>query len=198
MGKLGPLFKGKAGKIKILLECMEVRNTKKISVNLDGETLEVPKGCYEIVETKEKQSGDKFVPHVIEPSYGIDRILYCLLEHNYHEGKKKGEEYRILKLNPIIAPIKVGVLPLISDERLIKIANEIDRDLREAGIKTYYDEGGSIGRRYARMDEVGTPFCITVDHDSLKDNTVTIRDRDTTKQVRIKINAIIDPLKNKI
>jgi len=198
MGKLGPLFKGKAGRIKTLLENMEVKDTKKISVNLDSETIQIPKDCYEIVKTKEKLAGEKFVPHVIEPSYGIDRILYGILEHNYHEGKKKGEEYRILKFNPKIAPIKVGVLPLIRDKRLIKIANEIDKDLRDVGIETYYDEGGSIGRRYARMDEVGTPFCITVDHDTLKDNTVTIRDRDTTKQVRKKINGIISYIKDKI
>jgi glycyl-tRNA synthetase len=197
MGKLGPLFKGKAGKIKTLLENMEVKDTKKISVSLDGKTIQIPKDCYEIVETKEKLTGEKFVPHVIEPSYGIDRILYGILEHNYHEGKKKGEEYRILKFNPLIAPIKVGVLPLISDEKLIKIANEIDRNLRDAGIETYYDDGGSIGRRYARMDEVGTPFCITVDHDTLKDNTVTIRDRDTTKQVRRKMDDIVEYLNEK-
>jgi len=198
MGALGPLFKGKAGKIKAILENMEVKNTKKISVNIDGETIEIPKNCYEIIQKKEKVTGEKFVPHVIEPSYGIDRILYCILEHNYHEGKKKGEEYRILKFNPLIAPIKVGVLPLISDEKLIKIANQIDRDLREAGIKTYYDDGGSIGRRYARMDEVGTPFCITVDHDTLKDKSVTIRDRDTTKQIRKKIEDVISYIKDKI
>jgi len=198
MGKLGPLFKGKAGKIKTLLENIEVKDTKKISVILDGKTIQIPKDCYEIVETKEKLAGEKFVPHVIEPSYGIDRILYGILEHNYHEGKKKGEEYRILKFNPLVAPIKVGVLPLISDEKLIKIANEIDKDLRDAGIETYYDDGGSIGRRYARMDEVGTPFCITVDHDTLKDNTVTIRDRDTTKQVRKKIDEITSYIKGKI
>ena len=198
MGKLGPLFKGDAGKIKTILESMDVKNTKKISVNIDGKSIDIPEDCYKIVESKEKVSGEKFVPHVIEPSYGIDRILYCILEHNYSEGKKKGEEYRILKLNPLIAPIKVGVLPLISDSKLIKIANEIDKNLRDSGIKTYYDDGGSIGRRYARMDEVGTPFCITIDHDTLNDNSVTIRDRDTTKQVRIKIDNIVDHLKGKI
>ncbi len=187
MNELGPLFKGKAGKIKSILEDIELNDTKKITVNLDGKTIEIPKNCYEIVETKEKKFGEKFVPHVIEPSYGIDRILYCIIEHNFFEGEKKGEEYKILKFNPTIAPIKVGVLPLTSDERLVKIANEIDNNLRNAGIETYYDDGGSIGRRYARMDEVGTPFCITIDHDSISDKTVTIRDRDTTKQIRIKL-----------
>ena len=103
-----------------------------------------------------------------------------------------------MKLRPIIAPIKVGVFPLVSDDKLVKIACEIDKNLRDAGVSTYYDEGGTIGRRYARMDEVGTPFCVTVDHDTLKDKKVTIRDRDTTKQKRIKIIEIADSIKKKL
>ncbi len=198
MGKLGPLFKDKAGKIKTLLENMDVKDNEKIFVDIDGKTVEVPSNCYKIVETKEKQIGEKFVPHVIEPSYGIDRILYCILEQNYAEVKKKDEEYRLLKLKPEIAPIKVGVFPLVSDERLVKIAKIVDKNLRNAGIATYYDEGGTIGRRYARMDEIGTPFCVTIDHDTLKDKSVTIRDRDTTKQDREKIEDIIRHIKNKI
>lgn len=198
MGVLGPLFKDKAGKIKTILENMDVKESKKISVKIDDETLEIPKNCYDVVKTKEKITGEKFVPHVIEPSYGIDRILYCILEQNYHEMTKKGEEYRILKLNAQVAPIKVGILPLVNDEHLVKIAKEIDKKLRDTGIATYYDSGGTIGRRYARMDEVGTPFCITVDHDTLEDNTVTIRDRDTTKQKRKKIEDAVQYIKDKI
>jgi glycyl-tRNA synthetase len=198
MGKLGPLFKGKAGKIKNLLEDLEVKNEKEITLNLEGEQITIPEDCYKIIEKKEKISGEKFVPHVIEPSYGIDRILYCLLEHNFEEGTKKGEEYTILKFNSKIAPITVGIFPLINNEKLSKIAQNIDNDLRNKGIRTYYDMGGSIGRRYARMDEVGTPYCITVDHDSLLDDTITIRERDTTKQVRIKIDEISNYLNEKI
>jgi glycyl-tRNA synthetase len=198
MGKLGPLFKDKAGKIKTFLEKMDVKDTKKIVITIDEKKIEIPKDCYEVVEKTEKVTGEKFVPHVIEPSYGIDRILYCILEHNYNEGKKKGEEYRILKLNSVVAPIKVGVFPLINDERLVKIAKEIDQNLRDNDITTYYDDGGTIGRRYARMDEIGTPFCITVDHDTIDDKTVTIRDRDTTKQIRVNIDEIIITLKKKL
>jgi glycyl-tRNA synthetase len=198
MSKLGPLFKGNAGKVKSLLEKMEVTKSGKVSIDIDGKKTEIPKDCYEIVETKETVSGEKFVPHVIEPSYGIDRILYCVLEHNYAEIKKKGEEYRILKLKSSIAPVKVGIFPLINDERLVKTAKEIDKTLRNACISTYYDDGGTIGRRYARMDEIGTPFCITVDHDTLKDKTVTIRDRDTTKQKRIKKDDLSKYIKEKI
>jgi glycyl-tRNA synthetase len=191
MGKLGPLFKGKSGKIKTILENMDVKNTKKIRVTIDRETFDIPSNCYKIVESQEKKVGEKIVPHVIEPSYGIDRILYMILEHNYVETKKKGEEYRLLKLNTLVAPIKVGVFPLINENKLVDIAKKIDVDLRNTGISTYYDDGGTIGRRYARMDEIGTPFCITVDYDTLKDNAVTVRDRDTTKQERKKIKDIV-------
>ena len=198
MNILGPRFSGKAGKIKEQLEQMEATVGKKITVTIDGESIDIQKDCYDIVEMKEKQSGEKFVPHVIEPSFGIDRILYFLLEHNYVEGKKKDEEYTILKLNPLMAPLKVGVFPLISDEKLISVAKEIDATLRNAGIATFYDESGTIGRRYARMDEIGTPFCITVDHDSLTDKKVTVRDRDTTTQERIPIQDIASSMKEKI
>ena len=199
MDKLGPLFKDKAGKIKELLEKIEVKDTKKtLSVVLDGKTIMIPSDCYEIKQVKEKVSGEKFVPHVIEPSYGIDRILYFILEHNYFETKKKEEEYTILKLNPLVAPVKVGIFPLTGDENLVKIAKEIDYNFRNAGLNTYYDDSGTIGRRYARMDEIGTPFCITIDPDTLGDNNVTIRDRDTAKQERKKINELISYIKEKL
>jgi glycyl-tRNA synthetase len=190
MNILGPKFGGKAGKIKEHLEQMDPAAAKILTVTIEGESIEIPQDCYDIVTVTEKQSGEKFVPHVIEPSYGIDRILYFLLEHNYNEEKKKEEDYTVLTLNPIIAPIKVGVFPLIGDQKLIDLAKEIDSCLRNAGIATYYDESGTIGRRYARMDEIGTPYCITVDHDSLTDKKVTVRDRDTTTQERVLITEI--------
>ncbi|RLF53703.1 MAG: glycine--tRNA ligase [Thermoplasmata archaeon] len=199
MSTLGPLFKEKAGRIKTLLENIDVTSeVDEISVNIDGEKIEIPKDCYKIVETEEKVSGEKFIPHVIEPSYGIDRILYMILEHNYMETKKKEEEYRVLRLKPGIAPVKTGVFPLVNDDKLVEIAKKIDNDLRDAGVITYYDDSGSIGRRYARMDEIGTPFCVTVDHDTIVDNTVTIRDRDTTRQVRKKIEDVVGYIKEKI
>ncbi len=198
MGVLGPLFKDKAGKIKKILENMDLKEKSNIIIELDGKKIKIPKDGYKIVKKTEKVTGEKYIPHVIEPSFGIDRILYCLLEHSYIETKKKGEEYRLLKLNTNVSPIKVGVFPLISDTKLIAISCDIDKKLRSNDIFSYYDDGGSIGRRYARMDEVGTPFCITVDHETLKDNTVTIRNRDTTKQKRIKIKNIVDYIKSQI
>jgi glycyl-tRNA synthetase len=198
MGKLGPLFKSKAGKIKNILENIDIKDDKNIILNVDGEKIKLPNNCYTIVDAEEKLIGERFIPHVIEPSYGIDRILYMILEHSFSEGKKSDEEYRILKLNPVVAPIKVGIFPLISDRKLIDIAKKIDHDLRITNISTYYDEGGTIGRRYARMDEIGTPFCITVDHDTINDKSVTVRDRDTTKQVRIKIKKLNEFFEKKL
>ena len=190
MSELGPLFKDKAGKIKNILEDMGDFEDKKLVINIDDEEIEIPKNCYNIVKSKLNKTSEKFIPHVIEPSYGIDRIIYCILEQNYFESEKKGEEYRILKLNLKISPIKIGVFPLINDERLIKIAKDVDKILRDNNIETNYDDRGTIGRRYARMDEIGTPFCITIDHDSIEDNSVTIRFRDTSKQERMKIKDL--------
>ena len=198
MAKLGPIFKNKAGKIKDLLEKFKIKDEEEIILNVDGENIKIPTDCYKITESEDKLIGERFIPHVIEPSYGIDRILYMLLEHSYFECKENNEEYRILKLNPIIAPIKAGIFPLLGDKKLVDISKKIDLDLRNINISTYYDESGTIGRRYARMDEIGTPFCITVDYDTLDDKSVTIRDRDTTKQVRIEIIKVNEFLKKKL
>lgn len=179
MEELGPRFKEKAAKIKEKMELMDPSSIKgKIELFIDGKKIEIDKKFYEIKKEKKK-----IFPHVIEPSYGIDRILYFLLEQSYFE--KNG--YKILKLNPSIAPIKAGVFPLLAKDGLPSIAKKVDDLLHREGIITFYDESGSIGRRYARMDEVGTPFCITIDHRTLEDGTVTIRDRDTTEQIRIGI-----------
>ena len=201
MNTLGPFFKEKAKMVKNSLENIELTKTDQIDkglrVDVNGENIFVPRELYEVVETEEKISGDKFIPHVIEPSYGIDRIIYCVLEHNFREIKKKDEEYRVLSLKPDIAPVKTGVFPLVNDEKLVKLAKRIDRDLRLNGVHSYYDDRGSIGRRYARMDEIGTPFCVTVDFETIKDDTVTIRNRDTTEQIREKIENLVGYIKEK-
>lgn len=199
MNVLGPEFKQQAAVIKEKLESMNPDDIKEpITVKIDDEEIQIPSKCYEFEMVTETIPGEKFVPHVIEPSYGIDRILYCLLEQNYHEETKNEEEYRLLSLPALIAPIKVGVFPLISDDKLIRQAKNIDRTLRENNIFTTYDDGGSIGRRYARMDEIGTPFCVTVDFKTLDDHMVTIRNRDTTGQVRVPIDDLVELIKKKL
>ncbi|HEY1074509.1 MAG TPA: glycine--tRNA ligase [Patescibacteria group bacterium] len=144
-------------------------------------------------ETKEK-----FVPYVIEPTQGIDRLFVAILCESYKEypNGRKGEEGEtlaepevVLHLPPIFAPYKVAVLPLVKKDGLAEKAKELAADLRKH-VTTYYDESGSIGRRYRRQDEVGTPWCVTVDHQTLEDGTVTLRDRDTMEQERIKLDEL--------
>lgn len=186
MAKLGPVFKDKAKDIVEHLERMEPpAEERALRVSIGGEEVIVEPQFFDIVEEETTVTGKNVIPHVIEPSYGIDRIIYSILEHTYTEGEKEGERYVSLRLPPRIAPITAGVFPLVSKAGLPDVALNLDRHLREQGIMTFYDEAGSIGRRYARMDEIGTPFCITVDHTTLEDDTVTVRFRDTTEQIRL-------------
>ncbi|XRP97376.1 glycine--tRNA ligase [Methanocaldococcus sp. 16A] len=166
----------------------------KVIITVDGKEFEILRDYVEIKKVKKVIKGEKVIPHVIEPSYGIDRITYCLLEHSYRE-----EEDRVyLNLKPSIAPIKAYVLPLVNKDDMPKIAKEIEQMLRENGIIAEYDNSGAIGRRYMRADEIGVPFCITVDGQTLEDKTVTVRDRNTREQVRIKIDELVDYLKERL
>jgi glycyl-tRNA synthetase len=126
---------------------------------------------------------------VIEPAYGVDRIIYALLEHAY--TKSGDEDYVVLKLKGLVAPYKAGVFPLMARDGLDSIASEIHASLSAADLQSYLDDSGSIGRRYARMDEVGTPCCITVDYQTKDDGTVTVRDRDSSEQRRIKKENVV-------
>ena len=138
------------------------------------------------------------VPAVVEASAGVDRALLTILADAFTQEEVKGESRTVLKLSPKIAPIKVAVFPLMNKNNMPELSQKIVEDIRNAGIASFYDAGGSIGKRYRRQDEAGTPFGITVDHDTLEDNTVTLRDRDTMNQERISIDKIIEALSNKI
>ena len=141
----------------------------------------------------DQETNNKVVPHVVaEPSLGVGRAFLVFMFDAYNDDKKRGNI--VLKLDPKLAPVKAGIFPLISRPELIKTAREIYDELKKI-YNIDYDKSGSIGRRYARADEIGTPFCITVDFDSLKDKSVTIRDRDTTKQVRVKTAELKDILR---
>ncbi|MEM2728511.1 MAG: glycine--tRNA ligase, partial [Candidatus Bathyarchaeia archaeon] len=137
----------------------------------------------EIVLEEVKGEGKRFIPHVIEPSFGSDRLTYAALEYAY--TIKDGRV--VLKLPRDIAPVQIAVLPLVSRDGLPEKAREIYKMLIDEGFTVEYDESGYIGRRYARFDEIGVPLCVTIDYQTLKDNTVTIRDRDTWRQIRVEI-----------
>lgn len=130
--------------------------------------------------------GSYFIPHVVEPSFGIDRILYAVLEYAY---SKKGKR-TLFKLPRDIAPIKAAIFPLVNKDTLPKYATKIYRTLLNEGYIVKYDESGSIGRRYARADEIGIPLCITIDYQTINDNTITLRDLYSWKQVRVNINEL--------
>ena len=138
------------------------------------------------------------VPAVVEASAGVDRALLTILADAFTKEEVNGESRTVLKLSPKIAPIKVAVFPLMNKNNMPELSQKIVEDIRNSGIASFYDSGGSIGKRYRRQDEAGTPFGITVDHDTLEDNTVTLRDRDTMKQERISIDKIVEVLKRKL
>ncbi len=134
----------------------------------------------------DEETGQHITPYVIEPSAGVDRVMLAFMLDAYDEEPDKEGTRVVLRFHPAIAPIKVAVLPLSKREPLIRVAKEIHRELRRHWVVDY-DETQSIGRRYRRQDEVGTPYCVTVDFQTLEDNAVTIRDRDTMAQVRVPI-----------
>jgi glycyl-tRNA synthetase len=136
----------------------------------------------------------KIIPHVIEPSYGIDRIIYALLESSFYEEQVGTENRRVLRLKSEIAPIQAAVFPLLNRDELKLKAREVFQMLRDASFIVEYDDSGSIGRRYRRQDEIGTPYCITIDYETLDTDTVTIRERDTMKQVRVPIAGLKEVL----
>ena len=201
--KFGPAFKGDSPKIKTYIENLSEDEVSdiKAAIEADGKfTLELD-GSYEILEEhlifediEEEIKGEKIVPHVIEPSFGIDRILYCTLLHSFKETEEK-DYFQFAKE---IAPIQVSVFPLMNKDGLGEIAVEITHELREAGFTVDNDTSGTIGKRYARADEVGVPIAITVDFDTKEDNTVTIRDRDTEEQERVEIGALKEVIKEKL
>ena len=143
----------------------------------------------EKLEVHDPQTNERYVPHVIEPAAGVGRTLLAVLCDAYDEDDLGGEQRTVLKLHPRLAPIKVAVLPLVRKDGQPELAREIQGALRGA-LAVEYDEGGSIGKRYRRQDEIGTPWCVTVDHQSLEDRTVTIRDRDTLEQERVAIDDL--------
>ena len=147
----------------------------------------------------DEQTKQRFYPYVIEPAVGVNRTLLAVLMDAYTEKTNdKGETRVILKLKPELAPIKVAVLPLAKNKpEIVAMAKAIKKDLLPA-MRTVYDDTGGIGKLYARQDEIGTPFCVTVDHESLEDNAVTVRDRDTWEQERVKISELKDYLRERL
>ncbi|MEZ4417530.1 MAG: glycine--tRNA ligase [Gemmatimonadota bacterium] len=142
------------------------------------------------LEYVESDSGKRFVPFVIETAVGVDRTVLVVLADAYREEQVEGEERVVLGIHPRLAPLKTAVLPLVKKDGLPEIAEKLHAELRGASVPSFFDAAGSIGRRYRRQDEAGTPWCVTVDGQTAEDDTVTIRDRDTLEQVRVPLVGV--------
>ncbi len=189
-GKLGPVYRGKA---KAVAEAMAAAEPAEdgIHLTIDGEEIIVAPEMYTVKDEMVDVFGEDIMPHVIEPSYGIDRICYMVLEHSYSEDVADGEARTVMRFKNGVAPVQVAVLPLMARDGLDEIARKLVLELQAEGLQTEYDDAGAIGRRYRRQDEIGTPFCITVDYDTKEDGTVTLRDRDSMQQVRGKMEDVV-------
>jgi glycyl-tRNA synthetase len=192
------------------LEGVAHRGDFDLRSHMEGKLVKNADGCL-VVETgpdgkpKHKGSGkdlsyfdevtrERYVPHVIEPSAGADRAALAFLCEAYAEDEIGGEKRTVMRFHPRLAPIKAAVLPLVNKDGMPEKAQALYRELKP-DFNVFYDDGGAIGRRYRRQDEAGTPFCITIDGDTLKDDTVTIRERDSTQQRRIPIKAVAEELR---
>jgi len=193
MGVLGKQYRQKAKAIFAALE-FATPAPEGADVTVDGETIHIPADLFEVRDEVIDVRGEEVVPHVIEPSYGIDRMCYAVLEQAYAEDTADGEKRVVLRLSPQVAPVQVAVFPLMTRDGLDTLSEEITTTLQKRGILAEYDDSGAIGRRYRRQDEIGTPFAITVDYESKENQTVTLRDRDSMKQVRIAIDKIPETL----
>ncbi len=200
MSTLGPEFGGVAGDVAAALEDLverhpdAFRDTEEVVVEVDGEEYGVPVEATGFAVEETTESGEHIRPHVVEPSFGVGRLVYTVIAHNYERDEVDGEKRTYLSFPAEIAPTTVGVFPLMDKDALPDRARDIERDLREAGLEVAYDDSGAIGRRYRRQDEIGTPFCVTVDYDTLDDDTVTVRERDTTEQTRVPVDDLPETL----
>ena len=147
----------------------------------------------EKLEYFDQQTGERYVPHVIEPAAGVDRAMLAFIVDAYDVEEVEGRQRTVLRLHPRLAPVKVAVLPLVSKDGMPERAREVFDSLRHR-IPAEYDEGGSIGKRYRRQDEIGTPWGVTVDGQTAEDDTVTLRDRDPLEQTRVPIDGLADAL----
>jgi glycyl-tRNA synthetase len=150
----------------------------------------------EKLEWVDPQSGERYVPHVIEPAAGVGRSMLAFMCDAYDEDELGGELRTVLRLHPALAPVKVAVLPLLRKDGHPEKARAVYEELRRH-MKAEYDDGGAIGRRYRRQDEIGTPFAVTIDHQTIDDDTVTLRDRDTLEQERVPVEGLVRRLQDR-
>ena len=198
---MGKAFKKDAKAVTDALQAMCKEDALALGAKLEAEgkatvateagEKEILPGMVRIAMETKKISGRQFTPSVIEPSFGIGRIMYCMFEHNFYV-RADDEQKTVFKFSPIITPIKCTIFPLVNDAGMNALAERVSRELAADGISAKLDTTAiSVGKRYARTDELGVPFAVTVDHRSLDDDTVTLRERDSCEQVRLKSDQVL-------
>ena len=173
----------------------DYEQNEKIKIDIDGENIVLDKSEIKMERFEQNIHEEKYYPNVIEPSFGIGRIVYCVMEHCF-KVREKDSRRTYFDFPPLIAPYKASILPLLENEKFFEYIEPIRKVLVQNGISYRIDEIDSIGRRYARTDEIGIPFGITIDDITLKDKTVTLREIDTMKQIRVPINEVGIIIKN--
>ena len=191
---VGPTFRERAKDVGDALMSLDEMPTS-FPFNLlldDGTSVSIEENMVEVKQIHDMIRGEWFIPHVVEPAFGLDRIIWHLLDHGYEITEKEGEEYLILHLSENVAPYELVVLPLFEKDGMSEIAHQIRTKLISlSGINAYYDGSKSIGRRYARADEIGVPWAITIDYTTIEDGTITVRRRDDQSQIRISHDDLI-------
>ena len=191
---IGPAFKERAAEVTEAIQGLtDLPEEMPFELSLDdGTNVRITD---EMVARRTEQvtvHGEWFTPHVIEPAFGIDRIIWHILDHGYTETEKEGEKYCIMRLNSTVSPFDVAVLPLFDKDGMGQIASQILARVNSMpGLRGEIDSSKSIGRRYARMDEIGIPWAITVDHQTVEDGSVTVRRRDDQKQIRATVDDVL-------
>ena len=193
MSVLGKQYRTKAKAIFAALEAA-TPTSEGASIDIGEEKIHIPANLFEVRDEVVEIRGEDITPHVIEPSYGIDRMCYAVLEQAYDEDIADGEKRIVMRLSPSVAPVQVAVFPLMSRDGLEVLAEKITQTFHKNGILAEYDDSGAIGRRYRRQDEIGTPFAVTIDYETRDTDTVTLRDRDTMSQVRIPVAELIETI----
>jgi glycyl-tRNA synthetase len=177
-------------------------NTCPLAVELNEKGKPKYKGSGRDLTYRDDLTNERFTPHVIEPSAGADRATLAFLCEAYTEDEQPDEKGNmqtrvVMKFHPRIAPIKAAVFPLVKKDGMPEIAKDIYRSLKQQ-FPAFYDEKGAVGRRYRRQDEAGTPYCVTVDGETLTDQTVAIRDRDTLEQWRVKVDDVVEEIAQRV
>ena len=163
----------------------------------DGSKVEITSEMVTLKKEEGNVHGEWFTPHVIEPAFGIDRIIWHVLDHAFTEDGKDSEDYVTLRLNERVCPYDLSILPLFDKDGMDELANSLLSEILSIrGVQVNLDSTGSIGKRYARADEIGVPWAVTVDHSTLVDGTVTIRNRDNQQQIRVGTEMLISHIES--